>query len=183
MNLKGIIAEIDKALIAQIPLQPTKAFGLAEFYYDGDKRFPGVVNGTEVTNCLLDDSYQVSWYHRSESTDYRVIENNYGDKMDKVEEITPVNLIIYARRSKPLQVIKDIFASALPSVLSKLVCESLMLFDCTIELKGAEMNTTLVFKDECTVPDVRVGIEHGLIAIRYDIKSTYRRGCETICEC
>lgn len=189
MNLKAIITEIDKQMIASLnagALMPLKAFGLAEFYYDKDKKYPGIVNGGEVTNCLLDDGFNVSWYHRSEYSEYTTIEENYGDKMDKVEETTPVVLVIYANRIKTqqsLQTIKDIFASVIPSVLDKATCEVLSIFDCTIELRNAEMNTTLVFREECTIPDVRVGIEHGLISVRYEIKSTYRRGCEVICEC
>jgi hypothetical protein len=111
------------------------------------------------------------------------VENNFGDKMDKVEETTPVTLVIYANKTLTSQTIKDIFVSAIPSVLSKLVCESINVFDCTFELTETEMNSTLVFREECSIPDVRVGLNHGLLAVRYEIKQTYRRGCTVICEC
>lgn len=183
MNLKAVIHEIDTAILAVLPIAPNNAFGLAEFYYDGDKRYPGINNKGEVTNCLLNDNYKLSWYHRSETSRFRVIENNYGDRLDKVEETIPVSLIIYAERTQPSQVIKDIFVSAIPSVLSKLVCESINIFDCTFEITDTEMNTSLVLRDECSIPDVRVGLQHALIAVRYEIKQTYRRGCTVICDC
>lgn len=186
MNLKQIIAQIDTQIESKIKLLTQRAFGLAEFYYDGEKRYPGIVDGGNVTQPLLQDQYNISWYHRSTISQYSVIENNYGDNLDKVEETTPVQLIINCNTIKlghSLQTIKDIFASALPSVLSKAVCESLQLFDCTIELVAAELNSVIVLREECSVPDVRVGLEHGLIAIRYEIKTTYRRGCTVICEC
>jgi hypothetical protein len=183
MNLKQVINEIDNAIIAALPLTPNKAFGLAEFYYDGEKRYPGININGEVTNCLLQDQYEISWYHRSESSRLTVIENNFGDKMDKVEETTPVTLVIYANKTLTSQTIKDIFVSAIPSVLSKLMCESINVFDCTFELTETEMNSTLVFREECSIPDVRVGLNHGLLAVRYEIKQTYRRGCTVICEC
>lgn len=187
MNLKSVITEVDNAILNAFPFAPNKAFGLAEFYYDGDKRYPGIVqdNG-EVRNCFLEDQYKISWYHRSQSSRLRVIDYNYGDKLDKVEEITPVSLIIYANRAQikqSAQTIKDIFVSKIPSVLSKLVCESIDIFDCTFELTETEMNSSLIFKEECSVPDVRVGLEHALIAVRYEIKQTYRRSCTVICEC
>jgi hypothetical protein len=183
MNLKQVITEIDNAILAAVTIAPNKAFGLAEFYFDGDKRYPGINNKGEVTNCLLDDRYKLSWYHRSESSRIKVIENNYGDKLDKVEETTPVSLVIYAERIQTSQTIKDIFVSAIPSVLSKLVCESIDVFDTTFEIVETEMNSFLVFKEECSAPDVRVGLNHALIAVRYEIKQTYRRGCTVICDC
>ncbi len=186
MNLKQIIAQIDTELKAKIKLSTQNAFGLAEFYYDGEKRYPGIVDGGNVTQPLMQDQYNISWYHRSTVSNYQVIESNYGNRLDKVEEITPVQLVINCNTIKlghSLQTIKDIFASAIPSVLSKQVCESLDLFDCTIELVNSELNSVIVLREECSLPDVRVGIEHGLIAIRYEIKTTYRRGCTVICEC
>lgn len=183
MNLKQVITEIDNAILAALPIVPNNAFGLAEFYYDGDKRYPGINNKGEVTNCLMNDNYKLSWYHRSESSRLRVIENNFGDKLDKVEETIPVQLIIYAERTHPSQTIKDIFVSAIPSVLSKLVCESIDIFDCTFEIVETEMNSTIVLREECSIPDVRVGLEHALLAVRYEIKQTYRRGCTVICDC
>jgi hypothetical protein len=187
MNLKAVISEVDNAILNAFPFAPNKAFGLAEFYYDGDKRYPGIVQANgEVKNCFLEDQYQVSWYHRSESSRLVVIENNFGDKLDKVQETIPVQLIIYANRAQTKQssqTIKDIFVSKIPSVLSKLVCESIDIFDCTFELTETEMNSTLVFREECSIPDVRVGLNHGLLAVRYEIKQTFRRSCTVICEC
>ena len=187
MKLNAVITEVDNAILDAFPFAPNKAFGLAEFYYDGEKRYPGILqNNGEVRNCFLDDQYQVSWYHRSETSRLVVIENNFGDKLDKVEETTPVTLIIYANRAKTKQssqTIKDIFVAKIPSVLSKLVCESINVFDCTFEITETAMNTALIFREECSVPDVRVGLEHALIAVRYEIKQTYRRSCTVICEC
>ena len=39
-----------------------------------------------------------------------------------------------------------------------------------------------LIKMETNQPDVRVGLNNGLIAIRYRIFTTYRRGCIVICE-
>ena len=183
MNLKQIIQEVDNAITTALPIAPNNAFGLAEFYYDGDKRYPGINNKGEMTKCFMQDQYKLSWYHRSESSRFTIIENNFGDKLDKVEETIPVSLIIYAERTQPSQVIKDIFVSAIPSVLSKLVCESINIFDCTFEIRETEMNSTLIAREECTAADVRVGLNHALIAVRYEIKQTYRRGCIPICDC
>lgn len=186
MNLKQIISHIDTALKANIKLSTQYAFGLAEFYYDGDKRYPGVIEGGNIIQPLMRDDYAVSWYHRTTVSEYSTVEFNYGDKLDKVQERIPVQLVINCNTIKlgqSLQTIKDIFASSIPSVLSKAVCESLQLFDCTIELVNAELNSNIVLREECSIPDVRVGVEHGLVAIRYVIQTTYRRGCITICEC
>ena len=60
MNLKQVITEVDNAILEAITIAPNKAFGLAEFYFDGDKRYPGINNKGEVTNCLLDDRYKLS---------------------------------------------------------------------------------------------------------------------------
>ena len=184
MNLKQVIQEVDNAILAALPIAPNKAFGLAEFYYDVDKRYPGINNQGNIANCLLDDSYKLSWYHRSQFSRFTIIENNFGDKLDKVEETIPVSLVINKNiDAQTSQVIKDIFVSAIPSVLSKVVCESLSLFNCTFDIVDTDLNSSLVFKEECTIPDVRVGLNHALLVVRYEIKQTYRRGCTPICDC
>jgi len=188
MNLKGIIYEIDSLILNNInvrSLLPQKAFGLAERYYDDKEYYSGVFNGSEVTNCMLDDRFGVSWYHRNQSGGYGVVENNFGDKLDKVEEINEIELIIFAQQQKTkvsFETLKDIFVSAIPSVLSKVVCESLQLFDCRIELMSHELDSRFVIERETNKPGVRVGLNNGLIAIRYRVITTYRRGCIVICE-
>lgn len=187
MNLRAIIEQVDKALIGNVPFAPKKAFGLAEFYYEQDKFYPGIIdNQGNITNPFLDDQQQVSWYHRNQTGQYRVVENNFGDKLNKVEETNEIQLVVYANRKnikQSLETLKDVFISAIPSVLSKVVCESIDLQSCEIELKNHDLNTHRVFKEECSTEYVRVGVEYGLIAIRYEIKAVYRRGCAPICEC
>lgn len=183
MQNKAIITEIDKALIAAVKVENKRAFGMADFYYDGDKRYPGIIDKQDIVNPFLQDQYQLSWYHRTATSSFNLTENNYGNKLDKVEETTPIQLIIFTRAAISFETVKDWFVSALPSVLSKAVCESLQIFDCTFEIRSTEMNSNIVFKEECTEPNVRVGGHYGLIAIRYEIKTSYRRGCQTFCDC
>ena len=183
MQNKTIIAEIDKALLAAIKVENKRAFGMADFYFDGEKRYPGIINGEDIINPFLQDQYKLSWYHRTSTSSFNAMEFDYGNKMDKVEETTPVQLIIFTRAAISFETIKDWFVSALPSVMSKAICESLQIFGCTIEVASTEMNSNVVFKEECTEPNVRVGGQYGLIAVRYTIKSTYRRGCQDFCVC
>ena len=183
MQNKTIIAEIDKALLAAIKVENKRAFGMADFYFDGEKRYPGIINGEDIINPFLQDQYKLSWYHRTSTSSFNAMEFDYGNKMDKVEETTPVQLIIFTRAAISFETIKDWFVSALPSVLSKAICESLQIFGCTIEVASTEMNSNVVFKEECTEPNVRVGGQYGLIAVRYTIKTTYRRGCQDFCVC
>lgn len=183
MQNKTIIAEIDKALLAAIKVENKRAFGMADFYFDGEKRYPGIINGEDIINPFLQDQYKISWYHRTSTSSFNAMEFDYGNKMDKVEETTPVQLIIFTRAAISFETIKDWFVSALPSVMSKAICESLQIFGCTIEVASTEMNSNVVFKEECTEPNVRVGGQYGLIAVRYTIKSTYRRGCQDFCVC
>lgn len=183
MQNKTIIAEIDKALLAAIKVENKRAFGMADFYFDGEKRYPGIINGEDIINPFLQDQYKLSWYHRTSTSSFNAMEFDYGNKMDKVEETTPVQLIIFTRAAISFETIKDWFVSALPSVMSKAICESLQIFGCTIEVTSTDMNSNVVFKEECTEPNVRVGGQYGLIAVRYTIKSTYRRGCQDFCVC
>ena len=183
MQNKTIIAEIDKALLAAIKVENKRAFGMADFYFDGEKRYPGIINGEDIINPFLQDQYKISWYHRTSTSSFNAMEFDYGNKMDKVEETTPVQLIIFTRAAISFETIKDWFVSALPSVMSKAICESLQIFGCTIEVTSTEMNSNVVFKEECTEPNVRVGGQYGLIAVRYTIKTTYRRGCQDFCVC
>lgn len=168
-------------------LQPIKAFGLTELYYEGESYYPGKVDGGNIVEVALQDKYNLSWYSRNTSGSYNTIENNYGNKQNKVEEITEIKLVAYTNRIKTgfsLETIKDIFISSIPSVLSKTECESNEIDGCQIELISHELDTTKIYKEEIKNDvKVRVGVEFGLIAIRYNIKSTYRRGCRVICEC
>lgn len=190
MNLEQIINNIDATIISKLTasnLQPKKAFGLASRYYENDKFFPGVVSKSgEITNCFLDDNYAVSWYHRNQKGVYDNIENNFGNRQDKVQETNEISLVIYTNTDKiklSTETLKDVFISAVPSVLSKSVCESIDIFSCEIAPIAHELDSFLVFKEESNNDNVRVGVQHGLILIRYSIKSTYRRGCTVICEC
>lgn len=191
MNLANIIQLIDTKILAVMEdistLQPIKAFGLTELYYSGEEYYPGIVEGGQIIEVALKDNYNLSWYSRNTTGTYNTIENNYGNKQNKVEEITDVKLVAYTNRIKTgfsLETIKDIFISAIPSVLSKSECESNEIDSCQIELISHELDTTKIYKEEIkSNAKVRVGVEYGLIAIRYNIKATYRRGCRVICEC
>jgi hypothetical protein len=190
MNVKGIIVAIDTTLKSKLVasnLQPMFTFGMASRYYEKDKYYPGIISEQgEITNCFLEDKFNVSWYHRNQKGTYAIIENNFGDGLDKVEETNEISLVIYTNTKKiklSTDTLKDIFISSIPSVLSKSTCESLDLFSCRIELQSHELDSNLVFKEESNSDNVRVGVEHGLVLIRYQIKSTYRRGCTVICEC
>jgi len=187
MNLDCIIKHINEALIAKLQhVKNIKAFGLAEFYYDGDNYFPGVQKqGGEIQNVFLDDQYNLSFYHRTEVGSFENVERNFGNKSDRERENVPVNLIIFADRNRTRlsqQNIKDLFVAALPSYLPKSVCESIDIFDCRIELSNYELDTKKVFRQECNTAEVRVGIEKGLIAIRYVITTNYRRSCTVLCD-
>lgn len=187
MKLATIINEIDKVLMDKVPFAPNRAFGLAEVYYEGEKYHPGIIdNKGNITNPFLDDQYAVSWYHRNQTGTYSIVESNYGNNLNKVEETNIIQLVIYTDRTKiknSLETLKDVFISAIPSVLSKAICESIGVFGCEIELKSHELDTKKVFKEECSTEYVRAGVQYGLIAIRYEIKTVYRRGCEVTCEC
>lgn len=190
MNLNETIALIDTKIAAKLTpsnLLPFHAYGLASRYYEEDIFYTGIMdNNGEITNCMLEDKYNVSWYQRNQRGAYAVVESNYGNKQDKVEEINEINFIIFANTKKikiSLEKLKDIFVSAIPSVLSKVECESLNILGCEISLTAHELDSQVVIKEETNKDKVRVGLEHGCIAIRYQIKSTYRRGCTVICEC
>jgi hypothetical protein len=190
MNLGNLIELIDNKILAELgnisTLQPINAFGLSEFYYSGDNFYPGVINGGKIQEVFLDDKYNLSWYSRNTTGSYNNLENNFGNKMNKVEEITEIKLVAYTNRIKTgfsLETIKDVFISAIPSVLSKTECESNEIDGCQIELISHELDTHKIFKEETNSPNVRVGVEFGLISIRYNVKATYRRGCRVICEC
>lgn len=183
MQNKTIISEIDTALLAAINVDNKHAFGMADFYFDDAKKYPGIIDKENIINPFMQDQYNLSWYHRTSSSSFVTTEYNYGDKMNKVEETTPVQLVIFTKVAANFETIKDWFVSALPSVMSKALCESLSLFGCTIEITSTEMNSDFVFREECSERPVRVGGQYGLIAVRYTIKSTYRRGCQNFCEC
>jgi hypothetical protein len=191
MNLRNLVELIDTKIVSQVgmitTLQPIKAFGLAEFYYDQDTFYPGIINGGKIEEVFLQDNFNLSWYSRNTNGSYTNIENNFGNKNNKVEETTEIKLVAYTNRIKTgfsLETIKDIFVSSIPSVLSKSECESNEIDGCQIELISHELDTYKVYKEETNSnAKVRVGVEFGLISIRYNIKATYRRGCRVICEC
>jgi hypothetical protein len=187
MNLSCIIDNINEVLMSKLKLANIKSFGLTEFYHEGDKFFPGIQKqGGEMKNVFLQDEYNISFYHRSESGNFEEAERNFKRDSDKTREIIPVNLIIFADRNKTKlsqQNVKDLFVAALPSFLDKSICESIGIFDCRLELSNYELDTTKVFRQECNNnAGVRVGIEKGLLAIRYNLSITYRRGCTVICD-
>ena len=70
MQNKTIIAEIDKALLAAIKVENKRAFGMADFYFDGEKRYPGIINGDYIINPFLQDQYKLSWYHRTSTSSF-----------------------------------------------------------------------------------------------------------------
>ena len=189
MNLEQIIEVIDTQIKQFIPASfaPINAFGLTQRYYEDDKFYPGILlkNG-EITNPFLQDQYAVSWYHRNETGTYNLDSNQEGDNNDNQIEKNTIDLIIFYNTRK-INItgtkLKDVFIDAIPSILSHSVRESLNLSSCDMALVSHELDSNKVFKQECNkdTPDVRIGVEHGLLSIRYEITSSYRRNCVNVC--
>ena len=91
MKLRDTIKIIDNSISSKVPFAPKKAFGYAERYYEIDKYYPGIIDGSNITNCFLEDLYDVSWYHRQISSSADASEeNSYGNKNDYVTETNQI---------------------------------------------------------------------------------------------
>jgi hypothetical protein len=186
MNVSCIIDLINQSIVAKYPQQNVKAFGLTEFYYDSlGKFYPGIVNNQgEVRNVFLEDQYQTSWYHRTQAGTFAIADKQFGDKTDSYVGTIPVSLIIFHNRQKAnqsLENIKDILIAALPTNIERPECERLGFQWARVELTSYELDTFKVFRQECSVEEVKVGFERGLIEIRYNIIVKFRASCVKLC--
>jgi hypothetical protein len=183
MRLSHIIAEVDKQI--NTPIVAVK-FGLAERYYENAETFfPGILSERgEVTNCFLQDTSPLTYYHRQSRGVMRELNReDYGDKSDKVIEVNEIELVAFATdiNFTPLQVC-DVFIAAIPSYLSKSVCESIGIEGCRIIVTSYDTDPVRIWREETSEPKVRAGLNKALIKVRYTLECTYRRGCIDPCE-
>ena len=182
MNLSGIISAIDGQMT--FPYTVTQ-FGLASRYYESATVFyAGVIKPSgEVQNCYLSDLSPLTYYHRIIRSTFNTIPRSYGDKDDRVEEISDIDLVAFGTDLNITpQKLADIFVAALPSVLDSTTCESLSISDCRIELLSHETDPVVVWREETSDPKVRAGLNKALIKVRYRILCTYRRSCINVCD-
>jgi hypothetical protein len=182
MNLSGIISAIDSQMT--LPYNNT-AFGLASRYYESPTVFyAGVIKPSgDVQNCYLSDISPLTYYHRIIRSTFNTIARSYGDKDDRVEEISDIDLVAFGTDLKITpQKLADIFVATLPSTLDAVTCESLSVTDCRIELISHETDPVIVWREETSDPKVRAGLNKALIKVRYRILCTYRRSCINVCD-
>lgn len=188
MRIAETVNIIDTIIKQNITFAPQRAFGLAAKYYEDKVYYPGILNSQtgEITDCILDDNYALSWYHRNETGNFALDTMQFGDEDVNQIETNIIDLIVTYDTTKIKRSgseLKDMIIDAFPAKFTKLVSESLGLNSVSLVLVSFDLDSTKVFKQECNkdIPNVSVGVQFGLLQIRYNLISTYTRRCAITC--
>lgn len=156
--------------------------------FGGEKKiFPSTQDLTgEGTMITPDDTFPLQLWHRIKNKTYKVLSTSVGDRNNKVRETTDVILVV-AGFTDPLQLTQEdceaLFISNFPDVIKASLISSLKIESLNILLQSSDMDKQSVFKSQFMGQDYSIKPEQILFSIKYQIESTYKKGCFIITDC
>jgi hypothetical protein len=155
----------------------------------GLERFPVLMDETgEVKSVALDDTFNVTAYHRLMGTTYRneVAKASYGDGIDFSHEVNTIKLVVFgnysALKKTPDEVVSDI-VKAMPSEFSAASIAPYSLDAMLVTVTASETDSLVVFGSEYVGMQYAVPPEDFMISITYTIDTRSRKNCVPCSPC
>ena len=153
----------------------------------GTRVFPVVYdltgNGTKINP---DDTYPIQIYHKILNKTYQVKPSSVGSRANVVSEKTDVKMIVAGWTSR-LQLTQEdleaLIASNFPDQISPSLYSPLKLQNLVVTLQSSVLDRAQVYAGEYRGIPFQVSPEQILFSIRYQIESTYKKGCFIITDC
>jgi hypothetical protein len=140
-------------------------------------------NGTKVNP---DDTYPIQIYHKILNKTYQVKPTSVGDRANVVSEKTDVKMVVAGWTSRlglAQEDLEALITSTFPDQISAALYAPLKLQNLVITLQSSVLDRAQVYRDEYRGLPYQVKPEQILFAIRYQIESTYKKGCFIISDC
>ena len=163
------------------------AYDGTEMDSTGTRVFPVVYdltgNGTKINP---DDTYPIQIYHKILNKTYQVKPSSVGSKANVVSEKTDVKMIVAGWTSR-LQLTQEdleaLITSNFPDQISPSLYTPLRLQNLVVTLQSSVLDRAQVYAGEYRGIPYQVRPEQILFSIRYQIESTYKKGCFIITDC
>ena len=163
------------------------AYDGTEMDSTGTRVFPVVYdltgNGTKINP---DDTYPIQIYHKILNKTYQVKPSSVGSRANVVSEKTDVKMIVAGWTSR-LQLTQEdleaLITSNFPDQISPSLYTPLRLQNLVVTLQSSVLDRAQVYAGEYRGIPYQVRPEQILFSIRYQIESTYKKGCFIITDC
>ena len=163
------------------------AYDGTEMDSTGTRVFPVVYDLTGTgTKINPDDTYPIQIYHKILNKTYQVKPSSVGSKANVVSEKTDVKMIV-AGWTNRLQLTQEdleaLITSNFPDQISPSLYTPLRLQNLVVTLQSSVLDRAQVYAGEYRGIPYQVRPEQILFSIRYQIESTYKKGCFIITDC
>jgi len=151
--------------------------------------FPAIMSeNNEAQDITVDDTYGLIVYHKVLSSAYAPdTKNQFGDRNKYQKQVTRIKMVVYAKfdkvklKKEQLEALIAVnFPDQIPDVLFK---QPLKLDDMGVVLKSSNMISAQVWQEEYKGTPLRLAPEDIYFSMIYDLETSYRKGCFTICDC
>jgi hypothetical protein len=191
--LEEIIAEINNAIVPELPSDNINSVGLAMqmVRVEGEKRtiFPCYVDKDgEGVYVGPDDDHDIIIYHRVNTITVARSTNlgKQGDSRGADVHIANVVLILFAQRNK-VKIGSDdmaiIVQANMPDAMEKAWIQNKKFFAANINITEMSLNSMAVFNEEYSNVEFFLKPEQYLIKVTYKIESAFLKKCFKKCGC
>jgi hypothetical protein len=147
------------------------------------QRFPVTMDSTgEVKSVVVDDTFNVTAYHRLMNTTYRneLTRASYGDGVEYFHEVTTIKLVVFgnysAIKKTPDEVVADI-VNAMPTEFAAASIAPYSLDAMWVTVTGSETDSLVVFGSEYVGMQYAIPPEDFMVSITYTIDTRSRKNC------
>lgn len=133
-----------------------------------------------------DDTYPLQIYHRILNKSYQVKPASVGDRANVISERTDAKMVVAGwtnRLSMTQEDLEALLASNFPDQIAPALYTPLRLLNLVVTLQSTVLDRAQVYREEYRGLPYQVRPEQILLSIRYQIESTYRKGCFIITDC
>jgi hypothetical protein len=140
-------------------------------------------NGVKVSP---DDTYAIQIYHRILNKTYQIKPSSVGDRANVVSEKTDVKMVVAGwtnRLNMTQEDLEALITSNFPDQIAPALYTPLRLQHLVITLQSSVLDRAQVYREEYRGLPYQVRPEQILFSIRYQIESSYKKGCFIITDC
>ena len=140
-------------------------------------------DGVKVTP---DDNYPIQIYHKVLNKTYQIKPSSVGSRSNVVSEKTDVKMVVAGwtnRLSLTQEDLEALITSNFPDQIAPALYTPLRLQNLVVTLQSSVLDRAQVYAGEYRGVPYQVRPEQILFSIRYQIESTYKKGCFMITDC
>lgn len=142
----------------------------------------------EMKYVGIDDTYPLTIYHRMLSNAYvkATPRQGYGDNIKVMKQTTDMVMVVSGRANiikLTSEQLEAVLAVGFPDNIAPSELADLKLDNMTVTLIGSDMNNLNVFNTEYRNIDFVPPEDLLLFSMRYQIETSWKKGCFKLCDC